>query len=117
MNAHGACTMKTPVAERMKCIEEAIIKVYLLQRDRLRERAKAMVEQAPDLRLPPTWVVPMDVPAVDKLVGSPKPYLYYDRQHDRFTHIVHAFGVHEAVGDQAVLFPVQRVITIPERVG
>ena len=101
----------------MKGIEEAIIKVYLLQRDRLRERARAMLEQAPDPALPPTWVVPMDVPAVDKLVGGQKPYLYYDRQRDRFTHIVHAFVVPGRSSDPSAVFPVQRVITIPITAG
>lgn len=101
----------------MEGIEEAIIKVYLLQRDSLRERAEAMLEQAPDRDIPPTWVVPMDVPAVDKLVGSLKPYLYYDRRHKRFTHIVHAFTVTPTSSEPQRAFPVQRVITIPEPLG
>ena len=101
----------------MGAIEEAIIKVYLLQHDTLRERARAMLEQAPDLAVPPTWVVPMDVPAIDKLVGSQKPYLYFDRQRDRFTHIVHVFAVAGRSDDARSVFPVQRVITIPERLG
>ncbi len=103
--------------EAMTGIEEAIIKVYLLQRGSLRERAEAMLEQAPDREIPPTWVVPMDVPAVDKLVGRPKPYLYYDRKRKRFTHIVHAFGIAPKASEPARAFPVQRVITIPEVLG
>lgn len=101
----------------MTGVEEAIIKVYLLQRDSLRERAEAMLEQAPDRGIPPTWVVPMDVPAVDKLVGRTKPYLYYDRKRKLFTHIVHAFTVagHASTLDEP--FPVHRVITIPESMG
>ena len=75
-----------------------------------------MMEQAPDLAVPPTWVVPMDVPAIDRLVGSRKPYLYYDRQRDRFTHIVHAF-VLGGTADAGATFPVQRVITIPDAMG
>lgn len=98
-------------------IEDAIVKVYLLQRDALRERAKAMIEHAPDLDVPPTWVVPMDVPAVDRLIGQPKPFLYYDRRQDRFTHIVKAFTVVGKASDPAGAFPVQRVITIPEAFG
>lgn len=101
----------------MAGIEESIIKVYLLQRDSLRERAEAMLEQAPDREIPPTWVVPMDVLAVDKLVGSLKPYLYYDRQRRRFTHIVHAFAVVPNASEPLKTFPVQRVITIPEKLG
>lgn len=101
----------------MNAVEEAIIKVYLLQRHTLRERARAMLEHAPDLAVPPTWVVPMDVPAIDKLVGSQKPYLYFDRQRDRFTHIVHAFAVAGKSSDASSVFPVQRVITIPEPMG
>ncbi len=101
----------------MERIEDAIIKVYMLQRDSLRERAESMLEQAPDRDIPPTWVVPMDVPAVDKLVGSLKPYLYYDRQRRRFTHIVHAFAVVPRASDPHMAFPVQRVITIPESLG
>lgn len=101
----------------MSGIEEAIIKVYLLQRDSLRERAEAMLEQAPDREIPPTWVVPMDVPAVDRLVGRTKPYLYYDRKRKRFTHIVHAFTVAGRAAGPSELFPVQRVITIPEVMG
>lgn len=101
----------------MNTLEEAIIKVYLLQRDTLRDRAHAMLEHAPDLEIPPTWVVPMDVPAIDKLVGSQKPYLYFDRQRDRFTHIVHAFAVPGKASDPSSLFPVQRVITIPGSMG
>ncbi len=101
----------------MSGIEEAIIKVYLLQRDPLRERAEAMLEQAPDREIPPTWVVPMDVPAVDKLVGSLKPYLYFDRQRKRFTHIVHAFAITPTVSEPQRAFPVQRVIAIPEALG
>ncbi len=101
----------------MDGIEEAIIKVYMLQRDSLRERAEAMLEQAPDRGIPPSWVVPMDVPAVDRLVGSLKPYLYYDRQRKRFTHIVHAFTVVPKVSEPVKAFPVQRVITIPEPLG
>src|SRR5690349_3788415 len=85
----GAAGARPSNCKAMTGIEEAIIKVYLLQRDSLRERAEAMLEQAPDRDVPPTWVVPMDVPAVDKLVGRTKPYLYYDRQRRRFTHIVH----------------------------
>lgn len=70
----------------MNHFEEAIIKVYMLQRETLRERARSMLEQAPDLEIPPTWVVPMDVPAIDKLVGSQKPYLYFDRgSHTSYT--------------------------------
>ena len=98
----------------MNSIEEAIIKVYLLQRETLRERARAMLFHAPDLAMPPTCVVPMDVPAIDKLVGSQKPYLYFDRQRDRFTHIVHAFVV---AGKATGAFPEQRVITIPGQLG
>ncbi|MEO8066490.1 MAG: hypothetical protein ABI599_02230 [Flavobacteriales bacterium] len=101
----------------MNGIEEAIIKVYLLQRDTLRERARDMLAHAPDLEVPPTWVVPMDVPAIDKLVGSQKPYLYFDRQRNRFTHIVHAFVVAGKASDASTAFPVQRVITIPEKMG
>lgn len=101
----------------MTDIEEAIVKVYLLQRYSLRERAEAMLEQAPDLGIPPTWVVPMDVPAVDKLIGRTKPYLYYDRQQKRFTHIVHAFAVVPKASEPTKAFPVQRVITIPEALG
>ncbi len=101
----------------MEGIEEAIIKVYMLQRDSLRERAEAMLEHSPDRGIPPTWVVPMDVPAVDKLVGSLKPYLYYDRQRKRFTHIVHAFAVVPKATEPMKAFPVQRVITIPEALG
>lgn len=101
----------------MEGIEEAIVKVYLLQRDSLRERAEAMLEQAPDRDIPPTWVVPMDVPAVDRLVGRMKPYLYYDRQRKRFTHIVHAFLVTPRSADPSVAYPVQRVITIPDGEG
>ncbi len=101
----------------MEGIEEAIIKVYMLQRDRLRERAAAMLEQATEPDRPLTWVVPMDVPAVDKLVGRKKPYLYYDRQRKRFTHIVHAFSVVPNAAEPANSFPVQRVITIPEALG
>ena len=104
-------------ADAMEGIEEAIIKVYLLQRDSLRDRAEAMLEQAPDRNIPPTWVVPMDVPVVDKLVGSLKPYLYYDRQRKRFTHIVHAFSVVPKASEPTKAFPVQRVITIPESLG
>jgi len=103
--------------EAMTGIEEAIIKVYLLQRDSLRERAEAMLEQAPDRDIPPTWVVPMDVPAVDKLVGRMKPYLYYDRKRKRFTHIVHAFTVAGRTSGAGEAFPVHRVITIPEGMG
>lgn len=40
----------------------------MLQRDSLRDLAEAMLEHAPDRDIPPTWVVPMDVPTVDKLV-------------------------------------------------
>lgn len=101
----------------MEGIEEAIIKVYMLQRDSLRERAESMLEQAPDRDIPPTWVVPMDVPAVDRLVGGMKPYLYYDRQRKRFTHIVHAFAVVPKASEPDKAFPVQRVITIPEALG
>lgn len=101
----------------MTGIEEAIIKVYLLQRDSLRERAEAMLEQAPDRDIPPIWVVPMDVPAVDRLVGSLKPYLYYDRRRKRFTHVVHAFAVVPKTSEPTTAFPVQRVITIPEALG
>ena len=101
----------------MNGIEEAIIKVYLLQRDSLRERAEAMLEQAPDREIPPTWVVTMDVPAVDKLVGRTKPYLYYDRKRKRFTHIVHAFTVAGRTTGPSETFPVHRVITIPEMMG
>ena len=101
----------------MERIEDAIIKVYMLQRDSLRERAESMLEQAPDRDIPPTWVVPMDVPAVDKLVGSLTPYLYYDRQRRRFTHIVHAFAVVPRESDPHLAIPVQRVITIPESLG
>lgn len=101
----------------MTGIEEAIIKVYLLQRDSLRERAEAMMEQAPDRETPPTWVVPMDVPAVDRLVGRTKPYLYYDRKRKRFTHIVHAFAIAGRTFGPGEAFPVHRVITIPEGMG
>jgi hypothetical protein len=101
----------------MERIEEAIIKVFLLQRDALRDRAEAMLEQAPARDVPPTWVVPMDVPAVDRLMGSVKPYLYYDRQRKRFTHIVDAFAVVPKAGEPFMAFPVQRVITIPEASG
>lgn len=101
----------------MERIEEAIVKVYLLQRDRLREEARTMVEQAPDPDVPATWVVPMDVPAIDKLVGGQKPYLYFDRGKGRFTHIVHAFAVVVGATGAGSVFPVQRVITIPETAG
>ena len=101
----------------MNSFEEAIIKVYMLQRDTLRERARSMLEQAPDLDIPPTWVVPMDVPAIDKLVGSQKPYLYFGRKRSRFTHIVHAFTVVDKASRPENVFPVQRVITIPEPMG
>lgn len=101
----------------MEGIEEAIIKVYILQRDSMRERAEAMLEQAPDRDIPPIWVVPMDVPAVDRLLGRKKPYLYYDRQRRCFTHIVHAFAVIPNPSEPAHTFPVQRVITIPEGLG
>lgn len=101
----------------MRAIENAIIKVYLLQRDRLRQRAKDLLEQAPVNEVPPTWVVPMDVPAVDVLVGNPKPYLYYDRMRDRFTHIVHAFTVPGPSSSPIDVFPVHRVITIPDFLG
>jgi hypothetical protein len=98
-------------------IEEAIVKVYLLQRDRLREEARTMVEQAPDVDVPPIWVVPMDVPAIDKLVGGRKPYLYFDRGKGRFTHIVHAWAMVVGPAHAGNVFPVQRVITIPETAG
>lgn len=101
----------------MDSVEEAIVKAYLLQRERLREEAKALVEQAPDLDVPPTWVVPMDVPAIDRLVGAQKPYLYYDRIKGRFTHIVHAFPVSVGGSGAGMVFPVHRVITIPEAAG
>ena len=101
----------------MEGIEEAILKVYMFQRDSLRERAESMLEHAPDRDTPPSWVVPMDVPAVDKLVGSLKPYLYYDRQRKRFTHIVHAFVVAPKASEPHKTFPVQRVITIPDPLG
>ncbi|MBK9419620.1 MAG: hypothetical protein IPN44_01040 [Flavobacteriales bacterium] len=101
----------------MEGIEEAIIKVYMLQRGSLRERAEAMLEQAPERDVPPTWVVPMDVPAVDTLVGRRKPYLYYDRHRKRFTHIVHAFTVIPNASEPTNAFPVQRVVTIPEGLG
>ena len=101
----------------MDTIEEAMIKVYLLQRDRLREQADRMLEQAADPSALPTCVVPMDVPAIDKLVGSQKPYLYFDRQRMRFTHIVHAFVVKGKASEPHMLFPVQRVVTIPEGLG
>jgi hypothetical protein len=101
----------------MNAIEEAIIKVYLLQRATLRERAQALLLEMPDKATPPTWVVPMDVPAIDKLVGGQKPYLYFDRQQERFTHIVHAFAVTMKTTDPEGVFPVQRVITIPEKLG
>jgi len=101
----------------MNGVEEAIIKVYMLRRDSLRARAEAMLEQAPDRSVPPTSVVPMDVPVVDKLVGSTKPYLYYDRQRKRFTHIVHVFTVAPKASDPSLSFPVQRVISIPEVLG
>ena len=101
----------------MEGIEEAIIKVYMLQRDSLREGAETMLAQRAGRDIPPTWVLPMDVPAVDKLVGHIKPYLYFDRQRKRFTHIVHAFAVVPNAGEPANTFPVQRVITIPEALG
>lgn len=113
-NAAGA---RPSNCDAMAGIEEAIIKVYLLQRDSLRERADAMLEQAPDPEVPPTWVVPMDVPAVDRLVGRTKPYLYYDRKRKRFTHIVHAFNVAPRTDEPGEVFPVHRVITIPEGMG
>lgn len=59
----------------------------------------------------------MDVPAIDRLVGSQKPYLCFDRQRDRFTHIVHAFVVAGKASEASTAFPVQRVISIPERKG
>lgn len=101
----------------MERIEETIVKVYLLQRDRLREEAKAMLEQAPSIDVPPTWVVPMDVPAIDKIVGGQKPYLYFDRCIGRFTHIMHAFPVVVGPPGAGNVFPVHRVITIPEAAG
>jgi hypothetical protein len=101
----------------MSSVEEAIIKVYLLQRDSLHERAEAMLEQAPDREVPPTWVVPMDVPAVDRLADRTKPYLYYDRKRRRFTHIVHVFTVPGRASGTERSFPVHRVITIPEGMG
>jgi hypothetical protein len=100
----------------MKSIEESIVKVYLLQRERLRERAQEMLERTPDPAVPSTWVVPMDVHAVDRVIGRPKPYLYYDRKRDHFTHLVHSFAV-GGTTDPTALFPVQRVITIPEHLG
>lgn len=109
--------VEPPNCEAMNGIEEAIIKVYLLQRDSLRERAEAMLEQAPDRDIPPTWVVPMDVPAIDDLVGRQKPYLYFDRRRKRFTHIVHAFALSPRASTPVQVFPVQRVITIPEPLG
>jgi hypothetical protein len=54
---------------------------------------------------------------VDRLVGSTKPYLYYDRQRKRFTHIVHAFAVVPKASEPHKAFPVQRVITIPDNSG
>ena len=100
----------------MDSIEEAIIKVYLLQRERLREDALLMLDRVPGGKVPSTWVVPMDVPAIDKLVGSPKPYLYFDRRKMRFTHIVHAFAT-DVRTEQEQFFSVQRVITIPLTAG
>lgn len=113
----GVDAARTWNAEPMSGIEEAIIKVYLLQRETLRDRAHEMIAHAPDLADPPTWVVPMDVPAIDRLTGSQKPYLYFDRQRDRFTHIVHAFAVTPRATGPVRAFPVQRVITIPETQG
>ena len=103
----------------MKDLEEAIIKVYLLHRDRLREQAREMLPLAPDQKIPPIWVVPLDVPAVDRLVSRSKPYLYYDRRTDRFTHIVHTFTipVGGTTGTAGPVFPVHRVITVPEAQG
>lgn len=101
----------------MENIEDAIVKVYMLQRDTLRERALEMLERTSDHEALPTWVVPMDVPAIDKLVGSQKPYLYFDRQRMRFTHIVHAFAIKGRSSEPTIMFPVQRVITIPEGMG
>lgn len=98
-------------------IEEAIVKVYLLQRESLRGKAYRTQELAPELAIPYNWVVPMDVPAIDRLVGRQKPYLYYDRNADRFTHIVHSFSVLGKPHDASSVFPVQRVITIPPALG
>jgi hypothetical protein len=75
-----------------------------------------MLERTAAGQVPSTWVVPMDVPAIDKLVGSPKPYLYFDRETKRFTHIVHAFSAATGPRREQV-FPVQRVITIPRSAG
>ena len=98
-------------------VEEAIVKVYLLQRETLRGIAYRTQELAPELSVPYNWVVPMDVPAIDRLVGRQKPYLYYDRNADRFTHIVHSFTVLGKPHDASSVFPVQRVITIPPALG
>lgn len=98
-------------------IEEAIVKVYLLQRENLRANAYHTMEHAPELARPPLWVVPMDIPAIDKVTGRQKPYLYYDRVKDRFTHIVHAFAIFGKASDPNSVFPVQRVITIPDELG
>ena len=98
-------------------IERAIVKVYLLQRETLRDRARAVLAELPDTSIPPTWVVPMDVPAIDKLVGGQKPYLYFDRQRERFTHIVHAFAITPNAAEPRGVFPIQRVITIQEELG
>jgi hypothetical protein len=46
----------------MEGIEEAIIKVYMLQRDSLRERAESMLEHAPDRDIPPTGWYPWTCP-------------------------------------------------------
>jgi hypothetical protein len=98
-------------------IEEAIVKVYLLQRENLRGLAYRTQDLAPELGVPFNWVVPMDVPAIDHVVGREKPYLYYDRKADRFTHIVHAFTVVANTKEPKSAFPVQRVITIPPEYG
>lgn len=98
-------------------IEEAIVKVYLLQRETLRAKLFHTMEHAPELAVPPIWVLPMDVPAIDNVLGRAKPFLYYDRERDRFTHIVHAFAVTGRPSDTKDIFPVQRVITIPEKYG
>lgn len=105
------------VSEDRARIEEAIVKVYLLQRENLRGIAYRTQELAPELGIPFNWVIPMDVPAIDKVVGREKPYLYYDRNLDRFTHIVHAFTVAGNPKDPKNGFPVQRVITIPAAYG
>ncbi|HQV76580.1 MAG TPA: hypothetical protein PLE78_13895 [Flavobacteriales bacterium] len=108
---------ETKLNEERERVEEAIVKVYMLQRENLRGLAYRTQELAPELGIPFNWVIPMDVPVIDRVVGREKPYLYYDRHADRFTHIVHAFNVFANAKDPKNPFPVQRVITIPPECG